>query len=180
MNCERIQELILTDYADDRLPEDQKLQLEAHLAGCAHCREFAQAVTQKVLKPFSQVERLSPPESVWNKIKEEITQEEPVGSFRSFIRFIGSLQTLQGSVLLYSALLVLVTLTVLRVNRAPDKTNIAIQTTAPMTIAKIETDDNFSEEEYEEEYLAYMVDEFAGNYAPYRDGYGTAIEEYFL
>ncbi|MGE0268038.1 MAG: zf-HC2 domain-containing protein [Candidatus Omnitrophota bacterium] len=180
MNCEKTQELILTDYADGRLAGDQKVQLETHLAGCVHCREFARVVNEKILQPFAQAERLSPSESVWNKIREEIAQEEPVSSFRSFIRFIGSLKPLQGSVLLYSALLVLVTLTVLRVKPAPDGINIAVQTTAPVTIAKIEVKENLPAVDYDEEYLAFMVDEFAGNYAPYNDGYGTAIEEYFL
>lgn len=182
MNCEKIQELILTDYADNQMPQEQKSQLEKHLAGCIHCREFAQVVQAKVLQPFELAERLAPAESVWNKIKEELTEEEvvPKGSFREFVRFIGSLQTLRYAAYLFSVIIVLMSLTVLTVKRTPDKTKLVAQTTTPVTVVQNEVQEEFPIEQYGEEYLAYMVEEFEGNYASYNDGYGTAIEEYFL
>lgn len=183
MNCEKIQELILTDYADNQMPQEQKSQLEKHLAGCAHCREFAQVVQTNVVQPFALAERLVPAESVWNKIKEELTQEEsvPKGSFREFIRYIGGLQTLRYAAYFFSVIVLLVGVTVLTVKRAPDQTKMASQTTTTtITVAQNEAAQEFPVEQYGEEYLAYMVEEVEGNYASYNDGYGTVIEEYFL
>ncbi|MBP9853762.1 MAG: zf-HC2 domain-containing protein [Candidatus Omnitrophica bacterium] len=178
MNCERIQELILTDYADGRLSGSLKSQFDSHLVGCAHCREFAQVVKEKILQPFTRAERLSPSEAVWNKIKSEITAEESE-TVNPFLRFVGSFQILRQPALAFSVILLMVTIVGLMVNRSPDQTKISASTTVPVTMAKIEPDNSATEVD-SEDYLAYMVDEFVGNYTPNNDGYGTAIEEYFL
>jgi predicted anti-sigma-YlaC factor YlaD len=72
MKCERIQELILTDYLDEQLSADQKKHIDQHLSGCAHCRLFAQTARQTAFEPFVKAERLQPAASVWEGIKEQI------------------------------------------------------------------------------------------------------------
>jgi predicted anti-sigma-YlaC factor YlaD len=75
MDCKRIQELLITDYMDGEASAEIRQQVKAHLAVCAQCREFEQVLRQKVVAPFENLEAVKPPETVWQGIKETITEE---------------------------------------------------------------------------------------------------------
>ena len=77
MNCKHIQELIITDYVDGQGSEAVQKQVQAHLAACAECRAFEQAVRAKAVQPFSAAEHEQPPHQVWQNIKVAI-QQAPV------------------------------------------------------------------------------------------------------
>ncbi len=80
MNCEKIQELILTDYLDGEMDAKWKEELEAHVSECSACKEFVTAVGKSAFEPFLKAQIQRPPEHVWNKIKENILsapQEKP-------------------------------------------------------------------------------------------------------
>jgi anti-sigma factor RsiW len=74
MECKRIQELIITDYADGELDQARTAEVERHLAVCARCREFREAAERTVVGPLKAMRPLTPPERVWEKIREEITR----------------------------------------------------------------------------------------------------------
>ena len=55
MRCERIQELLLTDYTDTEASEALRGEVAEHLASCASCRAFARTVSEKAVMPFKTV-----------------------------------------------------------------------------------------------------------------------------
>jgi anti-sigma-K factor RskA len=75
MNCERTQELILTDYLDGQLSIEHKKQIDGHLANCQACSAFVAAARQAVFEPFAAAERLKPSDSVWAGIEAAIEDE---------------------------------------------------------------------------------------------------------
>ena len=77
MNCEKIKELILTDFSDNRLDEKVKKQVNAHLNSCVGCREFAQSVNKIAIDPLKRAEQENPPDYLWYRIKERIGGEKP-------------------------------------------------------------------------------------------------------
>lgn len=76
MNCERIQELILTDYLDDQMDKSQRKYLEEHLSSCPQCLEFAQAAKRSAFDPFVGADKPNPSESVWLNIQESILAQQ--------------------------------------------------------------------------------------------------------
>ncbi|MBP6343113.1 MAG: anti-sigma factor [Candidatus Omnitrophica bacterium] len=79
MNCERIQELILTDYLDGRMADNAKKHIEEHLCVCPDCLQFAKAAKKTAFDSFEGVEKVQPPDHVWARIEEAIVEEN--GSF---------------------------------------------------------------------------------------------------
>jgi predicted anti-sigma-YlaC factor YlaD len=75
MNCEHIQELILTDYLDGALAESPKRHLEDHLARCPQCFEFAKAAKITAFEAFERVEKVQPPEHLWARIEDAILEK---------------------------------------------------------------------------------------------------------
>lgn len=76
MNCERIQDLILTDYLDDQMDKSQKKYLEEHLSNCPQCMEFLQTVRKAAVEPLRNAEKLNPPASIWSNVEESILAEQ--------------------------------------------------------------------------------------------------------
>lgn len=76
MRCKEIRDILLTDYADERLSQQQKHQLQSHLGQCAGCSEFQKKIVEDTLKPFREPQKLTPPESIWHDLRSAIKQEE--------------------------------------------------------------------------------------------------------
>ncbi len=76
MKCQDIQNKLLTDFLDSELVPAEKIRIEAHLAGCASCREFLLAV-KKINEPLEQQGGIQPPGHVWAKIREEVLVVRP-------------------------------------------------------------------------------------------------------
>lgn len=72
MNCERIQELILTDYNDGQLIASWKKEVDQHVHTCAACASLLKRVQSELNEPLSQLKRLTPDESIWKSIKANI------------------------------------------------------------------------------------------------------------
>lgn len=75
MNCQQIQDLLLTDSLDNELDVRQQKVIEEHLANCRACQEFALTVKNTVQKPFDQAERPGPPAHLWKNIQSKIEEE---------------------------------------------------------------------------------------------------------
>ncbi len=78
MNCDQIKELLLTDYLDQNLSDEQTQAVDRHLNACPACREFAASVETYVSAPLESLERGAPSEAVWQKIRTEIESEQAV------------------------------------------------------------------------------------------------------
>ena len=72
MRCERIQELLLTDYTDTEASEALRGEVAEHLASCASCRAFARTVSEKAVMPFKTVRPEEPPSYIWQRIRESV------------------------------------------------------------------------------------------------------------
>ncbi|HOX53853.1 MAG: zf-HC2 domain-containing protein [Candidatus Omnitrophica bacterium] len=81
MNCEKIKELVLTDFSDNRLDEKTKWQVNQHLDSCANCREFYISVNKVAIDPFKKIEKETPPDYLWYRIKERIGDAKPKPAF---------------------------------------------------------------------------------------------------
>jgi len=78
MNCQRIQELLLTDYADGEASAALQEEIRGHLASCPACRDLEAASRRLTIQPFEQARRADVPAGLWAKIKTEIEpQIEP-------------------------------------------------------------------------------------------------------
>jgi len=74
MNCEKVRELLLTDYADGEIEEVERKEVDKHLEACPRCTEFNSAL-QQVREPFRKAGRVDVPEEVWEAIKGEVPRE---------------------------------------------------------------------------------------------------------
>lgn len=79
MNCERIRDIIITDYIDHELDEKKQKEIEDHLSNCANCRAFEKALITAVVEPLRNSPAVNLPETLWSKIRNSLEQEEENG-----------------------------------------------------------------------------------------------------
>ena len=86
MDCKKVQEILLTDYIDEQLDRSGKQQIEAHLQGCAACREFLTAARQAFVEPFAQVPREHLSERVISSVMEQVQPSpDPLAWIHEFL-----------------------------------------------------------------------------------------------
>lgn len=76
MRCERVQELILTDYIDGELDENIRSQVREHILACPECHSLELAVSENAVYPFASSARVEPPAYILERVKERIASEE--------------------------------------------------------------------------------------------------------
>ena len=161
MNCKECQDYLLTDYLDGELSPEKTHQLEAHLSSCPSCREMAESLRGTVVEPFGKCDGALPAETVWQKIKKEITAQEHAPQEDWFKKLKELLFPKPVFALATVACLLLFFVLVqpgLQQHRLAKNTALQQEKAAQSV-----------------EYLASLLDE--GNN---QETYGTAIEEYFL
>jgi anti-sigma factor RsiW len=165
MKCKQIQELILTDYLDGQMNREQRGQLEAHLTGCSHCKEFEAMARRTVIEPFKEAERFEPPDAVWHQIKEQIEQREQ-GNTNPFVDLIVRIKSffhIPKPVFAAATIMTALLIAVVLIKSAPEK--------GEMPNLKFEE---------QIEYMAYLVEGSDQFSLDQDEAYGTSIEEYFL
>ncbi|MFC1576205.1 zf-HC2 domain-containing protein [Candidatus Omnitrophota bacterium] len=75
MNCEKIQDLLITDYIDGEANEKTRRMITDHLAACDKCRVFEKTVQEKVVKPFKGAQKETPPEFIWHRVRRGIVED---------------------------------------------------------------------------------------------------------
>jgi anti-sigma factor RsiW len=165
MQCKQIQELILTDYLDKRMNREQRKQLEAHLTGCSHCKEFEAMARRTVIEPLKNAERVEPPEALWHQIKEQIEQQEQgdTNPFVDLIVRIKSFLHIPKPVFAAATIMAALLIAVVMIKSAPEKGEI------PNLKLKEQI-----------EYMAYLAEGSDQLSLDQDEDYGTSIEEYFL
>ena len=127
MKCDKIQELILTDYIDGQLDSSAKQDIETHLRECSKCREFLLAA-EKTTIPFNELDKVRAPEHIWQAIKSAIEQKrQPFVSnvVVDFVRNIKSFIILpKPRLAIISALVMIVLATVIAGQNLSNKTMI--------------------------------------------------------
>ncbi len=165
MNCKKVKELILTDYLDRQVNEEQKKQIEKHLASCVNCKEYELAARKTVIEPFNKTERVNPPEEIWHKIKGQVEEEqkELANPFTDFIHRIKSLLYVPRPVLAVPTI-VIVLLIVVTIIYLPSKKQETLEVNPESRIESIN----------------YMMSVFNQDSMDEDNGIATDIEEYFL
>ena len=124
MKCENVKELILTDYLDGQLGKEQKSQIEKHLTICKGCKEYEFLTRTAAVEPFDNLEKHSPPEETWNKIREQIEEErplhEPANSFADLILRIKSFLHIPKPAFVVTSILVLLLVGITVIKLKPD------------------------------------------------------------
>ena len=167
MKCEYVKELILTDYLDGQLGKEQKTQIEKHLTICSDCKEYELLTRTSVVEPFNNLERHSPPETAWNKIREQIEEElplqEPTNSFVDFINRVKTLLYIPKPALVATPIIVIILVAI--------------------TLIKLPTEDRKIDKlnpESQIECINYLMSVFDQETMNGNDDFGTSIEELFL
>ncbi len=166
MKCDKVQELILTDYLDGQANEEQRTNIEEHLAGCVHCKEYELAARETVITPFNRAEKLRSPAATWDKIRNQIQKEEQLllqekaNPFANLIRGIKSVLYIpKPAFAIAAATIVLLVVTVIKL---PSE-----------KIVKLSTDEQI-------ECMDYLLGEFNEESSDNNSDFGTSMEEYFL
>lgn len=167
MKCENVKELILTDYLDGQLEKEQKAQIEKHLSICKGCKEYELLTRTAVVEPFNNLERHNPPEATWNKIREQIEEEQPpqesTNSFADLIRRIKTFLYIPKPAFVVTSMVVLL-LVVITVIKLP---------TEDRNIVKVNPESQI-------ECINYLMSVFDQETMNGNDDFGTSIEELFL
>ncbi len=164
MKCDKVQELILTDYLDGQVNKEQKMNIEEHIASCLHCKEYELAARETVITPFNRVEKLRPPEATWDKIRNQIEEEqiqERANPFADLIRGIKSVLYIPKPAFAI-ALVAVVLLVIVTVIKLPSE-----------KIVKLSTEDQI-------ECMDYLIGAFNEESTDNNSDFGTFMEEYFL
>ena len=74
MKCEKIRDIIITDYIDNELDEAGQAAIDGHLAVCENCRLFEKSLAAAV-KPLRNYETSLPPDFLWSRIKNALERE---------------------------------------------------------------------------------------------------------
>ncbi|MHC4268446.1 MAG: anti-sigma factor family protein [Planctomycetota bacterium] len=164
MKCDKVQELILIDYLDGQVNEEQKTNIEKHLASCVHCKEYELVARETVITPFNNAKRLSPPEATWDKIRNQIEKEqlqERTNPFADLIRGIKSALHIPkpAFAVATAAIVILVIVTVIKL---PSE-----------KIVKLSTEDQI-------ECIDYLLGAFNDEFTDDNNDFETSVEEYFL
>ena len=94
MRCSKARKLI-SEYLDGELDARREIHLRQHLDGCADCRELL-ADFQAMVNEAGRLEKASPSDAVWTKIKAGL---ETGAKRRSFLPFSPALQYSLGALL---------------------------------------------------------------------------------
>jgi predicted anti-sigma-YlaC factor YlaD len=167
MKCDKVQELILTDYLDGQVNEELKVNIEKHLECCADCRVYELAARETVVTPFNRAEKLRPPEATWDKIRNQIKKEEQLeeitNPFANLIRGIKSVLYIPKPAFAVAsvAIVLLVIVTVIKLPSDNQR------------IAKLSTEEQI-------ECMDYLLGAFDEESTDDNNYFETSVEEYFL
>lgn len=166
MKCDKIQELILTDYLDGQINEEQKTDIEKHLASCADCKEYGVVARETTITPFNNAEKLSPPEAIWDKVKDRIENEqlqEGTNPFANLISSIKSVLYIPKPAFAVAAVSIILLIIVAVIKLPSDN----------QKIVKLSAEDQI-------ECISYLLGAFNEGPTDENDDFGSSVEEYFL
>jgi anti-sigma factor RsiW len=165
MNCEKIKELILTDYIDNEISGEKKVRLNIHLAHCLECREFFEMVKNTIVEPFASAKKIDPPGFIWYRVKEAIIakQQERLGFVASIFKKLRSVFYIPKPALAMSTIMALLFIVALMVNLKFSNKQ-ALETNR----------------EDQAEYSTFSIETPVNAVLNNDGGFGTLVEKYFL
>jgi len=91
MRCDKVKELLMTDYIDGELDGATEKLVRQHLESCVECRAFEAAVQKSAVKPLKAATQKRPPAYVWERIRREVYEEKSSIAFGSLKERLGEL-----------------------------------------------------------------------------------------
>ncbi len=91
MNCDKIRDIIITDYIDKETDAKVLGEMELHLSICAGCHAFREALMFAAVEPLRNTVPAVPPEALWFKVRsgiERAVREENSFDFGAVISSI--------------------------------------------------------------------------------------------
>ena len=90
MRCDKVKELLMTDYVDGEMDAGSRDAVREHLKSCRDCRELEGAVTA-TKSSIHGIKRAQPPPYLWERIKDALAGEEikapgPIGKTAIVLR----------------------------------------------------------------------------------------------
>jgi len=76
MKCDKVKELLLTDYVDDEVSQEIRIKIEEHINGCDGCRDLYEAIKERTGMLSKALSPQEPPREVWENISARIYGEE--------------------------------------------------------------------------------------------------------
>ena len=165
MNCEKIKELILTDYIDNEMNDEERIRLNIHFANCHECKELFETAKNTVVKPFVNAKKIEMPGFIWHRVKQAIMAEEQkkLSFVPNILKKLRSVFYIPRSALAMSTIMALVLIVVL---------------TATLRFSNQESLETNREDQAE--YSAYSIETPIGTVLNNDGGFGTSVEKYFL
>lgn len=80
MDCNKMEEIIFTDYIDGRLAGQALKDAQDHLASCSRCRDLASELAS-IGAEFKKSGHEEPPARLWERILSEINRPPPAAVF---------------------------------------------------------------------------------------------------
>lgn len=169
MNCKEIQELLLSDYIDGELDKSKEAELQRHLGACPECLESFALIRKTAIDPLARAGKVDLSEdALWRTIESRIQKENAVAvspdALPDIIAILKQWFVFPRIAFALSVVLIF-SMTALYFNR--DRR----EEVATSASAEIKT---------QEQFLAYMDMDLTDDESSDTEGYGTAIEEYFL
>lgn len=84
MKCEKIREIILTDYLDGQLGRSGQEDIALHLSQCPACSAFALKAKQATIEPFAQHQPCEPPADLWQEIKSALGPKQERSALKTW------------------------------------------------------------------------------------------------
>ncbi len=76
MRCRYVKKLLLSGVAEGEMAPDKTRAIAAHIEACPECGEYKKVLEDAVLTPLASIEKRTPPDRVWEKIKSEIERQD--------------------------------------------------------------------------------------------------------
>jgi len=162
MDCSLIKELILTDYADGQADQETIKKVDDHVHTCADCRQFHSECMQRAVNPFRNSGIVTPPQSIWINIQENI-HNRPRGVMNRVIDYVINLLSIKRSVFAAAAVAAAVFIAVIYVKNPSNNAHLV---------------DEYIEEQME--FLSSLDNGVSDNTFSEGTDLGTAIEEYLF
>jgi predicted anti-sigma-YlaC factor YlaD len=165
MTCGKIKELILTDYIDNEMNDEEKVRLNMHLVHCHGCKEFLEAVNNAAVGPFAGAKQIQPPGFIWQRVREAVTAErqEKISFPAGLLEKLKTVFYFPKPVLIVSTIAALALIIVLAVT-------LKFGSKAALDIGRGD----------QVEYSAYSIETPVSALLNNDGGFGTSVEKYFL
>lgn len=76
MQCDKVKDILITDYIDNELEANARLKIEEHLSRCSSCKAFKEDLLNITIEPLKGVKEAIPPEFIWSRIKNSLEEQK--------------------------------------------------------------------------------------------------------